>query len=165
MNDETEVFVILGLGNSDKPRAATFDRSEAELAARAARTLGLMLARAETDEAKTLAKQLPQGKLYSTGKSLLPLVRRETYDRLLKVVTIVEPPAANTPPTTYQNPWDSIEVGGTVLAHASRDEGWFEAVVTEVSKDKKLLTLKWIGYPKLPAFKSKRIAVALVAKL
>ena len=179
MNTKQTMLVIMGLGADQKPRAATFAIEDVETAAKAANHMGLKLAKAETPEALTLAKQLPEGKLFASGKGLLPLVRREVYDKLVKLVTPVdakaavpaakpaEPPA--TPAVTaepgFKSAWHAIEVGATVLWRASKDEGWFEAVVVTISKDRKVLTMRWRDYPKLPNFNVKRFDVGIICKI
>jgi hypothetical protein len=90
MNTKAPI-VILGLSKDQKPRAATFAPEDTEAATKAAGLMGLRLARAETPEALALVKQLPQGKVFATGKGLLPLVKRDVYDKLLKAITLADP--------------------------------------------------------------------------
>ena len=179
MNTKQGILIIMGMGTDHKPRAATFAMEDGETAAKAAGHMGLKLAKAETLEALAIAKELPEGKLFASGKGLLPLVRREVYDKLLKLVTPVdakaavpaakpaEPPA--TPAVTaepgFKSAWHAIEVGATVLWRASKDEGWFEAVVVTISKDRKVLTMRWRDYPKLPNFNVKRFDVGIICKI
>ena len=71
------------------------------------------------------------------------------------------PPNAGTgvsPP--LPNSWSEIRVGSLVIAHESHEDGWWEAVVTEVRDD--VLTLRWRDYPKLPAIARNRKEVALL---
>jgi hypothetical protein len=70
---------------------------------------------------------------------------------------------ASTPQDKVLNLWEMIEVGGTVLWQADPSEGYFPCTVVGGSKDRKLLTLKWRDFPKLPSFQVKRIAVGLIA--
>ena len=179
MNSTQTVLVMLGLDKDQKTRAATFAIEDTEAAVKVASTMGLRLARAETPEAIAIAKQLPKGKMYGSGKTLLPLVRREVYDKLAKFVTPVdakaavpaakaaEPPAkpAVTAEPGFKSAWQAIEVGATVLWRANKDEGWFEAVVVALSADRKVLTLKWRDYPKLPQFNAKRFDVGVLCKI
>ena len=56
--------------------------------------------------------------------------------------------------------WSEIRVGSLVIAHEGVEEGWWEAVVTEVRDD--VLTLRWRDYPKQPAVIRNRKEVALL---
>ena len=94
MNTKQGILIIMGLGADQKPRAATFVMEDVETAAKAANHMGLKLAKADSAEALAMAKELPQGKLFASGKGLLPLVRREVYDKLLKLFTPVDAKAA-----------------------------------------------------------------------
>jgi hypothetical protein len=179
MNSTQTVLVMLGLDKDQKTRAATFAIEDTETAVKVASTMGLRLARAETPEAIAIAKQLPKGKLYGSGKGLLPLVRREVYDKLAKLIlpanaqaaSPASKPAAQPAETAsaagkpFLSPWDAIEIGATVLWHASKDEGWFEAIVVKISKDRKVLTMRWRDYPKLPQFNVKRFDVGIICKI
>jgi hypothetical protein len=158
------VFVVIGLDKDQKPRAAIFPPSDTEAATKAAGLLGLRAAIAETPEALALAKQLPEGKIFATGKGLMPLVKRETFDKLLKLVTFLDAPKgqSGTPPA---HPWDAIEVGAIVLWRVDAKEGWFEAVVTATSKDRKKLTIKWRDFSGFKPFEVQRLAVGLICKI
>ena len=132
MNTKQGILIIMGLGADQKPRAATFVMEDVETAAKAANHMGLKLAKADSAEALAMAKELPQGKLFASGKGLLPLVRREVYDKLLKLFTPVdakaavpaakpaEPAAAAavTAEPGFKSAWHAIEVGATVLWRA-----------------------------------------------
>jgi hypothetical protein len=76
-----------------------------------------------------------------------------------KVVTAATTtgPAA-TPPVPKS--WNEIRVGSLVIAHESPDDGWWEAVVTEVHAD--VLTLRWRDYPPMAAITRNRKEVALL---
>ena len=56
--------------------------------------------------------------------------------------------------------WSEIRVGSLVIAHEGLEEGWWEAVVTEVRDD--VLTLRSRDYPKYPAIVRNRKEVALL---
>ena len=77
--------------------------------------------------------------------------------------TAPKPPGTSKPPS--HNPWDAIEPGHTVLYRASKDEGWFECVVTAVSKDGRKLTLKWRDYQGFKPFDVRRLSVGLICKV
>ena len=57
--------------------------------------------------------------------------------------------------------WAQLKVGDKVIVMESPDEGWWPAVITESSKDGKILTLRWLN-SKQPSVNRKRTAVALL---
>jgi hypothetical protein len=189
LSNKEKLFVVIGLDKDQKPRAAIFPPSDTVAATKAAGLLGLRAALAETPEALALAKQLPEGKVFATGKGLMPLVKRETFDKLLKLVTFLDDkprPTLDTPaptPSTAKaqagpetapkgqvsapssNPWDAIEVGAIVLWRVDPKEGWFECVLIATSKDRKKLTLKWRDFSGFKPFEVQRLAVGLICKI
>ena len=81
--------------------------------------------------------------------------------RTTSVAANETPPNAGTgvsPP--LPNSWSEIRVRSLVIAHEGHEDGWWEAVVTEVRDD--VLTLRWRDYPKLPAIARTRKEVALL---
>ena len=66
-------------------------------------------------------------------------------------------PREPAPPKT----WDEIKVGSLVIAQDSHDEGWWEAVVSQIAGD--MLTLRWRDYPRYAAFLQNRHQVALLS--
>ena len=184
MNAQHGILVIFGLGKDSKPRLARFAAADQETALKAANAMGLGMGRAETPEAIALAKSLPEGKPFATGKSLLPLAKKDTYERLTKMITALDPklltnlPEKSTPADTgapgephkgpYKDPWTYIQVGSVVLhrdPEPGPDRSWWEAVVTEISKDGKTLTMRWKNYPTPKPFMAKRISVAMLCKI
>ncbi|OJT95361.1 MAG: hypothetical protein BGN82_02195 [Alphaproteobacteria bacterium 65-7] len=61
--------------------------------------------------------------------------------------------------------WDALTKGSKCLAKSTEpgEDGYYLAIVEEVSPDGKTLTLKWFGYPSLGTFKTRRLAVGLLA--
>jgi hypothetical protein len=61
--------------------------------------------------------------------------------------------------------WDALAKGSKCLARSTEpgEDGYYLAVVEEVSSDGKTLTLKWVGYPKLEPFKTRRLSVGLLS--
>jgi hypothetical protein len=183
-------FVVLGLDEVGKPRAATFGYQDQVAATKAASVMGLKIGRADSPEAVALIKQLPLGRVFATGKGLMPLVKRDIYDRLLKLLKLDDPtpeptttlvapkpsgaptrappdavaPAASTKDKPHTDPWSAITEGNLVLACTDPKEGWFPAKVMGAGKDGKVLTLKWRDYPALKPFEAKRASVGLIHK-
>ena len=163
-------IVVMGLDKDGRPRAAAYPAELLGQAAKAAEAWKLRLGRAENDGALALAQEIPHGEKHNHKKVNAPTIKRETYDLLLKAINcdekIDETPKTSDAPADqdkYVHLWEVIEVGGTVLWQADPSEGYFPCTVVGVSKDRKLLTLKWRDYPKLPSFQAKRIAVGLIA--
>ena len=97
-----------------------------------------------------------------------------TSDRTSKAATSTSkanPSAANAPGkassaahgSTESQPlpktWDEIKVGSDVIAFESAEDGWWEAIVTEISGE--MLTLRWRDYPRQPLVARRRHQVAL----
>jgi hypothetical protein len=175
MKTET-CIVILGLDADKKPRAAKFPEADEKAVTRAAAAQGLKIGRPKSDEAMELALRLVDGKIFQSGKGLLPLVNAQTYEQLLKLLAIEEPkveaPAAKTTPAPSKpaaapsvgDPWTRIAVGASVL---SRDNskgggGWWPCKVVGASTDGKLITVRWDGFKDIPQFTVKRTAVAIL---
>ena len=105
-----------------------------------------------------------------TGKGLVPLVKKELYDRLTKVLV----PVAASPPaplpdaakgTASQpaipkapaptNPWEAIKVGTIVLCYDPEpgpERSWWECIVQSVTPDGRHLKVRWKNYPDQRAF-------------
>jgi len=56
--------------------------------------------------------------------------------------------------------WKDIRTGHLVIAQATKADGWWEAIVTDVKRD--ILTLRWRDYPKFPPFTCHRSTVAIL---
>jgi hypothetical protein len=108
-----------------------------------------------------LAKKLPPGRLYSTGRGFVPSVGRSLYDRIVEQLKLAgqpvpdeadqpkddRPGAAQAAPGLPSS-WDDVAVGHLVIAQESLDDGWWEAIV--LARDGDMLTLKWRDYPWQP---------------
>ena len=184
MTTQEAVLVIFGLGKDQKPRAARFKLQDEEVACRAAAAMELGIGRAETPEAMSLAKGLPEGKPFATGKSLLPLAKKDTYEKLIKAIAPLDPkdigevqndasgapkPAAGSGSVRLiPDPWAAITVGSTILCldpEPGPERSFWPAVVTEVSKDSRTLHVRWKNFPTPKPFPVKRIAAGLIAKV
>jgi hypothetical protein len=151
-------IIVAGLDKSGAPRAAAYPAEMTETAAQAAADWSLKIGRAESAEALDLAKSLPHGSLFPSQKFEPPTIKRETYNLLIKTIKLNEPLAV-----TYKNPWDLLEIGGLCLCEEEPGEGYYLCKVVGISKDRKVLTCAWAGYPKLPHFQVKRALVGLIS--
>jgi hypothetical protein len=73
-------IVVLGLDADKKPRAAKFDVADEKTVRKAAAAQGLKIGRPKTDEATELALRLVDGRIYTSGKGLMPLVNAVPRD-------------------------------------------------------------------------------------
>ena len=145
-------LIVLGRDEAGKPRAARFPASQSSLVAKGAKAMNLTVCTAEGAALAELAKKLPSGRLYATGRGFVPSVGRNLYVKIVEQLNLTgqlvageiddsdEQPAPGLPAT-----WDDIAVGHLVIAHDSANAGWWEAIV--LARDGDMLTLKWRDYP------------------
>ncbi len=166
------LLVVLGLDSEKKPHAAKFSAAEETAVRKAAGVKGFRIGRPKTKEAAEAAQKLIEGRIFDSGKGLVPFCSQDTYDKLLKVlevesqpanpVAVPDKPAAIPAPT---DPWAALKMGSTVLCkddEKGADQSYWECAVTAVSKDGKTLTVRWKNYPTLKPFVVKRTAVAIL---
>ncbi len=62
--------------------------------------------------------------------------------------------------------WDALTKGSKCLAKSTEpdEDGYYLAIVEEVSADGATLVCRWAMYPKLGTFKTRRLAVGLLTK-
>jgi hypothetical protein len=161
------VLIVLGYDENQKPRAARFPATEAELVAKAAELMDLKIYKAGSDDLAALAKKLPEGRLYGNGRGFVPNVRQSLYSEII-VALAVEPQAAvgkdqDEPPVATGLPrtWDDIAPGHLVIAQEALEYGWWEAIV--IGRNGDMFTLRFRDYPKLPKFVRHRNAIALIS--
>ena len=95
-NTKQGPIVILDIGKDNKARAGMFPSGdESKAVAVAAAVMGHKVGRVETPEALALIKRVPAGKAFASGNQLLPIIKRELYDRLLKALTLFDPLAVS----------------------------------------------------------------------
>ena len=181
-------IVLYGLDANEKPRAARFlDSVNRELLRKAAASLDLDLHAATTPELAEIARKLPAGRLYSSGRGFVPNVRRALYDTLLDLIpaggsnlnsaratsdkennpaaTAIPKNVTGTDGNSAGSPglprsWKDIAVNHLVLVQQSLSDGWWEAIVVERNDD--VLTVRWRDYPKYRPFRIHVDAVALL---
>ena len=151
-NDTAPDLIVLGL-HEGQPRAARFPATQADLVAKAAKAMNLTVCKAEGPGLVDLTKKLQEGRLYATGRGLVPSIRRNLYDRLVEQFRLAGQPIPKTsdqaqaeqPAQDLPSTWDDIAFGHLVIAHESAGQGWWEAIV--LARDGDMLTLKWRDYP------------------
>jgi hypothetical protein len=169
------LLVILGIDSEKKPHAARFDVADEAAVRKAAAHKGFRIGHAKTKDAAELAGKLIEGRIFDSGRGLVPFVSVEIFQKLEKLLAI-EPPAQPTeaaaPPKDTPAPkgaasdlWAAIKVGSVILCRDPQpgpDRSFWECVVTETSRDGKSLKVKWQNYPTLKQFTVKRAAVAIL---
>jgi hypothetical protein len=168
-------FVVLGLDSERKPHAARFNVVDEAVVRKAAGAKGFQIGVAKTKEAAELASKLIEGKIFDSGRGLVPFVSQDIYDKLIKLLEInnaapspskTAPPPAKPAPGHIVDPWAAIKIGTVVLAREldpGPDKSWWEATVQEISS-KGIFVCRWTRYPKEPPFRVKRSAVAILPK-
>jgi hypothetical protein len=170
-NPEKPIIVVFGLDKTDKPHAARLNGDQAEAAISAGTLLGFSVARAETDLAKFLTKELKEARVSKSGKARVPPIKWALYDQLSMVLSPYKVQAGHALPPPGESgsqapspfdPWSTIELNRVVLWRETPGDGWYEAVVVGIAKDRKTLRLRWRDHEGLPTFKVKRHAVGLI---
>lgn len=191
MTEAGAILVVLGMGSDDKPHASRFTDEDATLAIRAAQLMNFHAVRVTDPELQRAVEELPIGKIFATGRGLVPFVKRELYDKLAVlvgsdaeahqdaaptdsvIVQQADKPAANDrtekavaadDPATLKDPWAAIVVGSMVLGYSKIDESWFEAIVVGIGEDKNTLTMRWRDYNE-PPVKAQRRSVGVIGTL
>jgi hypothetical protein len=170
LTDDDIGLLVLGFDEQQKPCGARFVDAKPDLVAKAAQLMGLKLYKPTSREAAELAKKLPVGELYATGRAFVPHVRQSLYSDVI-VALAAEPQQAAVGPDDDKastpvarglpRTWDEIAPGHLVIAQESLAYGWWEAIVLDRKDD--MLTLRFRDYPRLPRFFRHRTAVALMS--
>ena len=161
-------LIVLGMDEAGKPKAARFPSGHDSVVAKAAKAMNLAVCKADGEVLAELAKKLPPGRLYSTGRGFVPPVGRSLYDKLVEQLKLAGQPVprdadqanAQQPAPGLPATWDDIAVGHMVIAHEAPKEPWWAAIV--VARDGDMLTLKWRDYPHEPNVLRHAGAVALL---
>jgi hypothetical protein len=154
--------VLFGIDSHGKPKGARFGKDHAELAIKAASQLQLRVLASNDPKVADLATQLPAGRIHATGRTFVPFIRRDLYDKLVAAspngnAHPTSPPASGSSDAAGAKPpggsspnlpktWQEISLGDLVVAQEGTEDGWYEAIVAEVNGD--MLTLRWRDYPR-----------------
>jgi hypothetical protein len=149
--------VLFGIDSHGKPKGARFGKDHADLAIKAASQLQLRVLASNDPKVAELATQLPVGRIHATGRTFVPFIRRDLYDKLVAAspngnAHPTSPPAGGssgavgaTPPggsaPNLPKTWQEICLGDLVVAQEAPEDGWYEAIVAEVNGD--MLTVRW----------------------
>jgi len=172
--------VVFGLDEAGKPHASVFGAADAQVAEKAAGLMGMRVLRLKTDQQRAIAAKLPRGRVFGSGKALVPFVAKRLYESLAGFGGAEvgaqpggpEPACAAAPGQDSGMPRgdgdsklpasvDDLEAGHVVLACEGPALGWYEAIVIKVDDDD-LVTLKWRDFPRHPVFARRRWQLALL---
>ena len=167
-SDAAPAVIVFGKDESGKPHASRFTEADAELAIKAAGLMGFSVLRVTSPDIAAKALELAQGRVFASGKGLVPFTKMAAYEALCAFDSGFAPPRPAEPQpepplavTATPQRWEDLAVGSLVLASAGTDEGWFEAVVTE-ARGASIFVLRWQGWPEDAAFVRRADGLALL---
>ena len=76
-------LVLFGIDSRGKPKGARFGREHASLAIKAATQLHLNVLASNDPKVVEIAARLPMGRVHATGRTFMPFIRRDLYDKLV----------------------------------------------------------------------------------
>ena len=85
-------LIVLGRDEEGKPRAARFPVGQADLVTKAAKAMNLTVCKADGEALAELAKKLPNGRLYATGRGFVPPVGRSLYGKIVEQIQLAGEP-------------------------------------------------------------------------
>ncbi len=155
-------LILHGLDEAKKPHAAVFAEVDVALAMRAASLMRFVALPVVTDECRQLALNLPRGRIFASGRSFAPFVKKAAHEALValggEVPPLPEPPPADPLDAMIAiaapaASWASLAAGQLVLApeEDTAGGGWWPALVMEL-RPEHLAVLRWRDWPDLPAF-------------
>ena len=148
-------LVLFGIDNRGKPKGARFGKEHAGLAMKAATQLQLKVLASNDPKIADLTARLPVGRVHATGRTFVPFIRRDLYDKLVAAAANGNAHSASssngssgasgsTPggsaPRLPQN-WQAIGIGDLVVNQEGSEEGWYEAIVVEADRRHAHVTL------------------------
>lgn len=183
-------LVLFGLDDRGKAHAAWFAQNDAEAGTTAAEAMGMFALPVEDDAVRALAGQVPQGKIFTSGKAFVPFVKASLFDALVMQLPEDRRDQARQPVRAsgkatgnsyavasgaadgrgagaatvqhdFPTDWSKIKVGSVVLASEGREDGWYEADVLETLPGNRF-KLRWHDWPDLPKFERAVTEIALL---
>ena len=115
-------LVLFGIDSRGKPKGARFGKEHASLAMKAATQLQLQVLASNDPKVAEIAARLPVGRVHATGRTFVPFIRRDLYDKLVAAAA-----NGNAHPTSPPNgssgasgstPW---RLGAPLAAELARD--------------------------------------------
>ncbi|MDF2598983.1 MAG: hypothetical protein K0Q54_1806 [Methylobacterium brachiatum] len=182
----TPALIVFGPDKDGKPHASWFTEPDAALATKAAGVMNMRTLLLRTEAHRTLAAELPQGRVFASGRAFVPFVKKSLYDRLSASAGPAEAPETATGETValasatatgdtgdqtstatatgeprYPRSWVGVAIGSLVLITEGDQDGWYEAEVIE-AKTGGIYTLRWRDWPDLPLLVRRREHMALL---
>ncbi|WP_050735669.1 hypothetical protein [Methylobacterium sp. ARG-1] len=180
-------LIVFGADKDGKPHASWFTESDTALATKAARLMNMRTLPLNNEANRTIAAELPQGRVFASGRAFVPFVKKGVYDRLSALAEAAEAATGSAPgetvvqgPTTatgdagdqtfkatatgearYPRSWAGVAIGSLVLISEGEQDGWYEAEVIE-AKAGGIYTLRWRDWPDLPLLVRRREHMALL---
>lgn len=177
-------LIVLGRDEAGKAHASWFAEADRPLAETAARLMGFAALGVAADGVRALARHLPQGKVFASGRAFVPFVRASLYEQLLDHLpegaveaarAAAEADTADAPQTEPTGPnayaeasgreqtrdWKTLKKGDIVLACEKPGEPWYPATIVE-EKGSGLVVLRWRDYEDDPAITRRREHLGLL---
>jgi hypothetical protein len=76
-------LVLFGIDSHGKPKGARFGKEHATLAMKAATQLQLNVLASSDPRVAEIAARLPVGRVHATGRTFVPFIRHDLYDKLV----------------------------------------------------------------------------------
>jgi hypothetical protein len=93
-------LLVLGFDEQQKPCGARFVDAKPDLVAKAAQVMGLKVYKPSSPEVAEVAKKLPVGQLYATGRAFVPNVRQTLYSDVIVALALSRSRPRSAPTTT-----------------------------------------------------------------
>ena len=177
MTARNRTFVIIGVSDDGKPRAARMDAKDEAALRKAGAAMSMRVGLAKSDKVAALASKLPEAKIFESEKALVPVVKSQLYYQLVEqlvfdqdwtsigVISGKVPSPGPELTKASDAVWSYVKPGSTVLVFYGEDPTdycWSAAIVTGVSKDGLNLECRWRDWPDYKPFKVARKWVALL---
>ncbi|MCJ2135111.1 hypothetical protein MKK69_13760 [Methylobacterium sp. J-026] len=185
----TPALIVFGADKDGKPHASWFAEPDTSLATKAAGVMNMRALPLSTEAHQNIATELPQGRVFSSGRAFVPFVKKGVYDRLSVLAGPAEvtasinpapgaavaltsaaatsdvgdqtPKAPSSGEARYPRSWVGVVVGSLVLITEGEQDGWYEAEVIE-AKAGGIFSLRWRDWPDLPLLVRRREHMALL---
>lgn len=184
--ESAPALIVFGADKDGKPHASWFTEPDAALATKAASVMNMRTLPLGTEAHRTIATELPQGRVFASGRAFVPFVKKGVYDRLRALAGSAEElatavgetvalaaakatgdagdqtsKATATGEARYPRSWSGVAIGSLVLITEGDQDGWYEAEVI-AAKTGRIYTLRWRDWPDLPLLVRRREHMALL---
>jgi hypothetical protein len=83
--------VLFGIDSRGKPKGARFGKEHASLAIKAASQLQLKVLASDDPKVSEIAARLPVGRVHGNGRTFVPFIRQDLYDKLVAAARMETP--------------------------------------------------------------------------